>query len=209
MTTISNKSILYWQGRARSNSELFKFHQVLKHHDFLTEIMPINYDIGLLPNNPESSIYQWIHNQTKKTYDWWIGLSLGASVAYMVASSAMTCSAPKRITLINPFSNREMLANEKGFSLNQQWAINPANYRLHVSTVDIVLSVNDDRIPIKHGQLLLPMITAKELRVILLDADHIISKTKAQSDIANFLLQDCRMETIYGQHSKIISCDFC
>lgn len=209
MTKVFDKSILYWQGRGRNPLELINFNKTLKHHGFSTQIMPLDYDIGLMPNNPESRIYQWIHCQIKTTQDWWIGLSLGASVAYILASSAMTGSIPQRITLINPFANREKLAKEKNFSLNQQWVINPINHRLCVPIVDIVLSVNDNRIPIKHGQALLPMITAKELRVIMLDADHTISDSTAQLDLANVLLRDWKKGTVYGQHGKIISCDFC
>jgi hypothetical protein len=208
VTTTLDKSILYWQGRSRNESELSHFHQELKLRGYSTEIMPIDYDTGLPPNNPKSSIYEWTYRQTNRTYDWWIGLSLGASVAYMVASSYATCSNPKRLTLINPFSNREKLAREKKFSLNGQWVINPINHQLHVSVVDIVLSVNDNRIPIEHGKSLLPMIVAKKIRVILLDADHAISDATAQSDLASFLLQDCKLETVH-EYSKIISCNIC
>lgn len=210
MIKTSNESILYWQGRSRNHLELSEFHQVLRNHGFKKGVMPIEYDIGPPPNEPDSKIYKWIHYQsTSHCSSWWIGISLGASIAYVLASSAKKDLLPRRITLINPFSNRIQLAREKGFSLNQQWPLMPINFPLQVPYVDIILSKNDDKIPNVHGQSLIPMILAERICLVFIDADHTISDRKTQAEIANFLLNDCEKEKTLAQYSKIISCKLC
>ncbi len=184
----SSGRILYWPGMGRSPLELFDFHRRMEDNGYSIDIMPHKYDVGETPDNPESSIYQWTNNLAKTGADWWIGLSLGASVAYLVASAISAKAIPKRITLINPFADRVQLAWEKNFSLVGQWLLSPVNHYLHVPIVDIVLSLNDDRIPIEHGKRLLPMITASELRVVMLNADHAVTASSAQLELADVLL---------------------
>ena len=189
MISGSNRKILYWPGIGRSPLELFDFYRSMEDNGYSIAIMPYEYDVGEKPHNPESFIYQWANNQSNTGADWWIGLSLGASVAYLVASAISAESIPKRITLINPFADRAQLAWEKGFSLVGQWLLSPLNHGLYVPIVDIVLSLNDDRIPIEHGKQLLSMITATELRVIMLNADHAVSCCSAQLYLADMLLR--------------------
>ena len=189
MISGSNRKILYWPGIGRSPLELFDFYRSMEDNGYSIAIMPYEYDVGEKPHNPESFIYQWANNQSNTGADWWIGLSLGASVAYLVASAISAESIPKRITLINPFADRAQLAWEKGFSLVGQWLLSPLNHSLYVPIVDIVLSLNDDRIPIEHGKQLLSMITATELRVIMLNADHAVSCCSAHLYLADMLLR--------------------
>ena len=189
MISGSNRKILYWPGIGRSPLELFDFYRSMEDNGYSIAIMPYEYDVGEKPHNPESFIYQWANNQSNTGADWWIGLSLGASVAYLVASAISAESIPKRITLINPFADRAQLAWEKGFSLVGQWLLSPLNHSLYVPIVDIVLSLNDDRIPIEHGKQLLSMITATELRVIMLNADHAVSCCSALLYLADMLLR--------------------
>jgi hypothetical protein len=189
MISGSSRRILYWPGMGRSPLELFDFYRRMEDNGYSIDIMPYEYDVGEKPHNPESCIYQWAENLSETDADWWIGLSLGASVAYLVASAISAESIPKRITLINPFADRAQLAWEKNFSLVGQWLLSPVNHNLYVPIVDIVLSLNDDRIPTEHGKQLLPMITATELRVIMLNADHAVSGYSAQLYLADILLR--------------------
>jgi hypothetical protein len=66
------------------------------------------------------------------------------------------------------------------------------NHCLYAPIVDIVLSLNDDRIPNEHGKQLLPMITAAELSVIMLNADHAVSCCSTQLYLADILLRGRR-----------------
>jgi len=121
---------------------------------------------------------------------WWIGLSLGASVAHIVCSTICEEKRPMRLTLINPFADRVELSAIRGFPMGDQWHLRPDKYALPPETVaDVVLSLRDERIPSEQGLRLHSQWGAQRSRVIWTDADHVISDSNEQQRLAKLLLQ--------------------
>ncbi|MBV5330138.1 MAG: hypothetical protein JZU65_21340 [Chlorobium sp.] len=208
MTNDSSGGILYWPGRGQNPAELVHSLNVFKRNGYSVEVMPHAYDLGEKPEKSDSCIYQWALDRTKAGGNWWIGLSLGASVAHVVASVLPITSIPNRISLINPFANRTRLAQEKNFSLNGQWLLNPEDYRLHVTSVDLVISINDERIPGQHGRSLIPMFDTIKRYVIEIDADHSITCQSTQLELSAVLLCDKTKEGVQKDYAHIVSCNF-
>lgn len=206
MMNNSKDGILYWPGRGNNPLQLYECLRIMEREGHSVEVMPFRYDVGTNPDNPQSCIYQWAIERTNAGAYWWIGLSLGAAIAHIVASVIPIGVRPRRITLINPFADRAQLAKEKNFSLQGQWSLNPVEYKLCVPYVDLVLSLQDDRIPNEHGKRLLPHINAEKVQVIMLNADHAVQCHSIQSDLAKVLLWN-EMKGALGQYGNNVSCD--
>lgn len=143
-------------------------------------VFPFEYDCGELPFCRDSLWCGWLE---KNNFSWWCGLSLGASLAFVMSSLC----PPERLTMINPFCSRKILSREKGFSLAAQWDFSPDEYFSEVKTAEAVLSVHDEKIPLWHGVKLLNHISAESKTLIFVDGNHCIDDVHAQSELAGTL----------------------
>jgi hypothetical protein len=178
--------ILYWPGRGKSPDVLSSFLSALRDDSVSVDIFPFEYDTGQPPFRKDSAWSSWIGSNPR---DWWIGISLGASLAYMMAALLEINMRPKRLTLINPFQSRKILSVEKNFSLQNQWDFSPISHNLIIEEVDMVISVNDEKIPAYHGIKLLDNIICDKKNLILIEAGHCIDNHSAQEILASVLLE--------------------
>ena len=176
------KKILYWAGRGQDLSILNSFRNVLKENVFEIDYIDIQYDNG------ELSPSQW-KQVIENDADWWIGISLGASLLYYSINFAKE-KKPSRITLINPFSSRKILSEEKGFDLDNQWIFEPKNCEVEVNNLDVVLSTDDTKIPMYHGVELLNNTICNNKKIIFVNGNHIIDEDEAQIELANILIKN-------------------
>ncbi len=176
------KKILYWAGRGQDLKILDDFRKELEKNEYVIEYINIKYDSGQL------SPSEWIQ-VTNNSADWWIGISLGASLLYY-STNFIRKHKPSRITLINPFSSRKILAEEKGFSLENQWVFTPKNCNVEVDNFDVVLSLNDNKIPMYHGVELLNKTISNNKQIIFVKGNHIIDDNMAQIELANLLIKN-------------------
>ena len=176
------KKILFWPGRGKSSLILKFFLKKLK-SNFNITIFPFEYDVGDYPFHSKSNWCNWLN---KNYFDWWCGISLGASFLLKIVSSC-TINTPNRMTLINPFYSRIKLAHEKDFSLNGQWNIELNNFTVQYQEVDMVVSMYDEKIPIYHGLHLLNQLKANDKRLVLIEASHQINNEVVQIELAEIL----------------------
>lgn len=175
---ISNGTILYAPGLGQDYDILYYFREQLKQYGYTFTNIDFSYDKGEL--NPE--LFNCITNNTS---EWWIGISLGASLLYYMYNSALI--KPKRITIINPFSDREKLSIEKGFDLSSQWNFAPNRQNIEIEQIDLVSSIYDQSISMYHGVELINKAKAKYKNVIFVDMDHQIRSTIVQTELAKCL----------------------
>lgn len=179
---MKKNKILYWPGRGQNLDILQDFRKNLEENGFELEYIDVNYDEGSL--NP------WIWKQiAENDADWWIGISLGASLLYY-SMKFTDKNKPSRITLINPFSSREVLSQEKNFNLENQWNFAPIDYVEEVDNLDMVLSINDTRIPMYHGVELLYNTICKNKQIIFINETHTIDNENAQEELARALVNN-------------------
>ena len=123
---------------------------------------------------------------------------MGASLLYYSYEFVQEKIRPKRITIINPFSSRKILAKERNFSLDKQWDFSPINSKMKVNTIDLVRSIQDDKIPSHHGFELLNNAIANEKNLILINESHTIDNYNAQVELAKLLInKESRSEQYY------------
>lgn len=176
---MGKNKILYWPGRGQNLDILRHFREELNILGYEFENINIIYDKGTL--NP-SNWKQVVENNA----DWWIGISLGASLLYY-SMQFTEKNRPNRITLINPFSSRDVLSKERNFNLKNQWNFAPINYKGKVDCLDVVLSTNDTKIPMYHGVKLLNNTISSKKQVIFIDENHTIDDKNAQIELARVL----------------------
>ncbi|MBR0428349.1 MAG: hypothetical protein IJK18_09185 [Clostridia bacterium] len=176
------KKILYWAGRGQDLKILESFRNVLKKEGYEIDYINIEYDTGELSPN------QW-NQVVNNDADWWIGISLGASLLYY-SINFIKKSKPSRITLINPFSSRRILSEERGFDLNNQWDFSPKDCKIEVENLELVLSQKDTKIPMYHGIELLNNTICNNKKIIFVNGDHIIDKDEAQVELAKILIKN-------------------
>lgn len=169
--------ILYAPGRGKNLRILHIFREELASLGHSLEILPVPYDTG--PLLPASII--------TSRYDWWIGLSLGASLLCHVFPFADKSLRPFRITAINPFFDRCELACQKNFSMIGQWDFTLADSRIKIPLFDAVLSLADQAIPMEHGMRLSASVTADANHLITVRADHQLTDNSAQRELARIL----------------------
>lgn len=175
---IKNK-ILYWPGRGQDLEILKDFRSSLEEKGFQLDFIDIKYDDGILRPNTWEQVVQ-------NDAIWWIGISLGASLLYY-SMKYTNRNKPNRITLINPFSSREVLSKEKNFSLKNQWNFAPIDYAEKVNNLDLVLSINDTRIPMYHGVKILNNTICDNKQIIFINESHTIDNKNAQIELARAL----------------------
>lgn len=182
---MKKKKILYWPGRGQNLEILKNFRKNLEGKGFELEYIDVNYD--------EGSLQPWTWKQIiENDADWWIGISLGASLLYY-SMKFINNNKPSRITLINPFFSRKVLSQEKNFNLENQWDFAPIDYVEEVNNLDMVLSINDTRIPMYHGAKLLYNTIGKNKQVIFMNESHTIDNEDAQEELARVLVNNTRL----------------
>jgi hypothetical protein len=172
---------------------LAKFLSELEAADHNIVVIPFEYDTGIAPFSAESELARWC---AENYFSWWIGISLGASLAYTFASLLNESKRPERLTIINPFSSREELSKEKGFSMSGQWNFSPIDHNLSLKRIDVVASVMDKKIPMYHGVTLLNKAATDKKNLIFVDDNHQIQNDAAQKELAELLLD--RIKTKKG-----------
>lgn len=199
--------ILYAPGMGKDLDVLSEFRRTLQNSFGDIEIFQAPYDIGEL--NPTS-----FRQVAENACDWWVGLSLGASLLYYSAAFCPKEKLPKRLTVINPFACRKKLATERDFSLAGQWIFTPADVEVRVENFDAVLSLDDASIPICHGIRLLNSVESENRNLIFVKADHRITDRQTQIEVADVLINlhsgDCDFDSynhcdVYKRIRKISS----
>jgi hypothetical protein len=167
-------------------SVLTYFRQSLCRYGYEIVVFPFEYDNGEDPFRPNSEYLEWLDNHY---FVWWIGISLGASFSYVLASKSIDIAKPHRLTLINPFCSREVLAKERDFSLANQWDFSPIKWSVSLYRIDFVLSLYDEKIPMYHGLRLYCKSNAeiKELKIV--KDNHIIHIKENQEKLVEYLLK--------------------
>ena len=189
-------SILYAPGRGNDMSVLSDFREELFRSGKSLRTIPFLYDKGSF--NPRKLL-----SLVPSHYPWWIGISLGASLLWMLASYSDCACRPQRLTLINPFADRARLSSERGFSLEGQWNFAPINHKLCLQHIDIVLSVHDEAISAAHGLELLMAVKACVKELIIIDGDHRITNTATQRELARLLIREKVNRNDDNQHCHI------
>ena len=185
------KRILFWPGRGQNLKILENFRNELMKSGYEFDYINIQYDKGkLLPN-------KW-KQVSDNNADWWIGISLGSALLYYSVNFTKK-NRPKRITLINPFSSREILAQEKGFDLSNQWGFSPKDYTINIENMDIVLSTYDKKIPMYHGIELLNKTICNNKKIVFVDSNHTIDDVNAQIELSDILIEN---ESLTGGSSN-------
>lgn len=170
--------VLYWPGRGQNLDILSALRRSLEARGAEIECVSFRYDCG--PLSP------WTWTEVRDNHaEWWIGLSLGASLACY--SLPFATRRPKRLTLINPFFSREQLSFEKHFSLDGQWKFSLSGNNEPVD-LDLVVSMNDDKIPLHHSSDILKHNSFNSVSLITVDSNHTIDDRLAQRELASVLL---------------------
>ena len=173
--------ILYAAGRGKDLHVLFEFRAATANAGHKIDILNMPYDTDDLQEKIS------VHPHIK--YDWWIGISLGASILCYMTDFVPENVLPCRITAINPFFDRRELSLEKGFSLENQWDFSLDKVKTSIEIFDVVISMKDKSIPMHHGIQLLNSFNAAKKRLITVEADHQITNRKAQTELAALLLE--------------------
>ena len=175
------KKILYWPGRGQ-DIEILKVLRNELSKKYIIEVVDFKYDVGEL--NP--NIWKILKNK----FDWWIGISLGASLLYYTYNFIEERSRPTRLTIINPFSSRKKLSEEKKFDLSQQWNFSPKQQQIKVDKIELISSVYDSKIPIYHGIELINSTNSKDKKIMFVNSNHTIDNVNAQIELSKILLNE-------------------
>ena len=175
--------ILYWPGMGQDLKILENFRKQLRQLGNIVDVIDFDYDDNNKLNPNEWKI---INNK----YDWWIGLSLGASLVYYSYEYVEDKNKPERITIINPFSSRKKLSIEKQFDLKNQWDFSPICSNVDIEKIDLVRSIYDDKIPSYHGFELLNNSISNNKNFILVKDKHTIDNIEAQKELARLLIKE-------------------
>lgn len=187
--------ILFWPGIGKDLNVLKEFVEELKLDGNEIEYFKEDYDVGEM--NP-SSWNQVINNDC----DWWIGISLGASLLYYAYSYVPIKKRPTRITLINPFYSRRILSYEKKFNINEYWEFNPIDKKNKIKHCELLISIFDKNINPYHGLTLSTSINSNNKNLMLVNSDHTLKLNNVQRKVADILLsynkRGCKYEKKYN-----------
>lgn len=195
--------ILFWPGIHRKQDELLYLRNILSElNNNQVNIMQSKYDLGSMPSSKESVFINEIEREP--TYKWWIGLSLGAAVAYVSACTVSLDKRPSRLTLINTFHDRLKLSKRMKFSMDKQWPLIPQNSALDSNIhVDLVISDEDKKMPPEFGLKMLESLSTNNVKLIKIKADHQISSPEYQVKLATVLLADSSTQYHYNKYREI------
>lgn len=79
------------------------------------------------------------------------------------------------------------MSKEKNFNLENQWNFAPIDYAEKVNNLDLVLSINDTRIPMYHGVKILNNTICDNKQIIFINESHTIDNKNAQIELARAL----------------------
>lgn len=175
-----NNKILFWPGITQDTNILKDLKRILIKNGYFIEYVKFKYDVGKL--NPK----KWDQVVNNKS-DWWIGISLGASLLYYAYHFVPLNKRPKRITIINPFFSREILSYEKDFNIKNYWNFSPIKYKVNVNHIELVLSIFDKNIPIYHGLHLINSSSTSNKNIIFINSNHVIDESNAQKELGILL----------------------
>lgn len=182
--TSGEAEILYFPGIRRLPDELAFTFSRLASAGFRVWTLPVPYDVGKDFSPVPFAEYL---RSCGMNFQWWAGLSLGASVSWVLAAHLPEELLPKRLTLINPFSDRRKLAEIRGFSLEGQWPIVPEQYDLPPRIfAEMVLSENDEKIPEQCRTGLCRKLPREA--VFRMKGDHAFTESETQFHLAERLL---------------------
>lgn len=173
--------ILYWPGIGKNLNVLKSFREELKKEGYEIEVFNENYDEN------ELSPYNWeqvINNNS----DWWIGISLGASLLYYVYSFVPKEKRPSRLTLINPFYSRIILSEEKGFDITKYWNFSPIDMKEELDHAELIISTQDKSINNYHGLILSSSINSNSNYLFTVNSDHTLITNNIQKCLSKILL---------------------
>jgi hypothetical protein len=102
--------LLYWPGRRRRPDELSTLLHRLLASGWQPTRIELVYDMGPPPPDPGFPLPREIDDSHTQSRRWWLGLNLGAAVAFILSSHVKPGQRPQRLTLINPFADRGRLA---------------------------------------------------------------------------------------------------
>ncbi len=176
-----NNKILYWPGMGQNLEILKYFRNKLISKGYEIDTITFKYDYDKL--NPKN----WNEIEENQA-DWWIGISLGASLLYYSYNFVKESNKPLRISIINPFSSRKKLSIEKGFDLSKQWDFSPKSMKCIINEIDLISSLYDSKIPMYHGIELLNNTVSKNKNLIFVEEKHTITSIDVQKELANVLL---------------------
>lgn len=173
--------ILLWPGIGKDLSVLDTFVEELKINNKEIIYFKEDYDYeGLNPNN-------WCQVFSNDC-DWWIGISLGASLLYYVYSYVPKEKRPSRITLINPFYSRRVLSKEKNFDIDKYWDFEPINMKEFIEHCELIVSNYDKNINPYHSLTLSFSINSVNKYIILINSDHTLKMNNVQKELADLLI---------------------
>lgn len=184
--------ILYAPGIGKELAILQCFRNVFLSNGHSIDVLSLPYDSG--------SYCQEIKKLSLLKYDWWIGISLGASILCSMLSIVDKNFLPNKLIAINPFYDRQVLSVEKNFSMDGQWRISLSENIGFVENFDLCLSVFDKSIPLHHGLEVLNTIKSTNKRLITVDSDHQINCNNTQIQLAKLLL-NTEGNTITDEHN--------
>lgn len=173
--------ILFWPGIGKDLSVLSEFVDKLKLEGYEIDYFQEEYDLGKLdPGKWE----QVLNNDS----DWWIGISLGASLLYYAYSYVPKEKRPSRITLINPFYSRTVLSSEKGFDITKYWNFDPMDMKNFIEHCELIVSIFDKNISPYHSLKLSSSINSDNNYLLLINSDHTLKLNNIQKKIASILI---------------------
>lgn len=173
--------IMFWPGIGKDLSILKEFIDELRTNNFEVEYFNEDYDTGSLNPNLWNQV---INNDC----DWWIGISLGASLLYYAYEYVPKEKRPSRITIINPFYSREILSNEKGFDINKYWNFSPNVMKEYIDHFELIISMFDKNINPYHSLVLSTSVNSNNSYLIITNSDHTLSLNNIQKKIADVLI---------------------
>lgn len=188
--------ILYAPGRGYDLSVLNVFRNELSKRGYIIHLLPTAYDEGYFNQTD-------LLNRIPIECTWWIGISLGASVLWTLSSLVESRSI--RLTVINPFADRERLSREKGFNLRGQWNFKPIDYQSVAEHIDVVVSIYDEAIGARHSLELLSSAQPEVKKLILVKSDHQINNLEAQIELVKLLTHTEEDSHADGKYCDIYS----
>lgn len=190
MMVSADRNLLYWPGMRRRQSDLAVLLEGIQNSGWAISTVVTPYDTGPPPSSPLSTMLT--DTAVVSGCSWWLGLSLGASVAFAVLPQVSPKRQPNRLTMINPFMDRQLLAQQRGFDMSSQWRIS-LNVQLLPPRLqlDIVVSDDDDRVPPNHGVSLhreAGTVLCSKPNLIRVPGSHVLEGNDLQRRLASELL---------------------
>ena len=173
--------IMYWPGFARKDDELLYLLSEVKKRGLDVTKFPYNYDYGNIIPHEWNTLVEW-------DFDWWLGISLGASVMVYSLRFLPIEYYPKRITIINPFYSRSELAKKNGFDMSNQMDFKLDQIVKNIDKIELVSSLYDEKIRMNDGVRVVCNFEATNRSIIFVKSNHGIDDSYVQTELAHILI---------------------